>query len=269
MPDAKEVIEVLESLQSELKTLLQTDLLDVNAEKFERWYRRALAQLKAWRFTEEADGFEYASYTYTHDEQKNLYRQGTARAAVLKALSEDILAHPVFYEARCAPPSQNRSLGLRIEPEKAPTSNPDQVSARKPERVFLGHGRSSLFAKVQIHLENERHLKVEAFESQSHAGHSVVDVLKGFLDACTFAVLVVTGEDETTDGALRARQNVVHEIGLFQGRLGFEKVALLEQEGVETFSNIAGLQTIRFTGQDIQGAFYELERMLRREGVIK
>ena len=86
MPDAKEVIEVLESLQSELKTLLQTDLLDVNAEKFERWYRRALAQLKAWRFTEEADGFEYASYTYTHDEQKNLYRQGTARAAVLKAL---------------------------------------------------------------------------------------------------------------------------------------------------------------------------------------
>jgi predicted nucleotide-binding protein len=61
---------------------------------------------------------------------------------------------------------------------------------------------------------------------------------------------------------------VIHEIGLFQGKLGFRKVALVEQEGVESFSNI-GLQTIRFPGERIEAAFPELERMLRREGLIK
>jgi len=50
--------------------------------------------------------------------------------------------------------------------------------------------------------------------------------------------------------------------------LGFERVALLEQEGIETFSNIDGLQTIRFSGQGIEATFYDLERMLKREKII-
>ena len=103
----------------------------------------------------------------------------------------------------------------------------------------------------------------------SHTGEQVVQVLERLLDSCTFAVLVVTGEDETSTGKFRARQNVVHEVGLFQGKLGFKKVALLEQEGAEGFSNIDGLQTIRFPGQRIEAAFPELERMMKREGLIK
>jgi len=93
--------------------------------------------------------------------------------------------------------------------------------------------------------------------------------LKQVLDSCAFAVLVQTGEDHTGDGKLRARQNVIHEIGLFQGRLGFEKVALVEQEGIESFSNIHGLQVIRFPGLRIEAAYYELDRMLAREKLIK
>jgi len=42
---------------------------------------------------------------------------------------------------------------------------------------------------------------------------------------------------------------------LFQGSLGFEKVALLQQEGVEEFSNIAGLQVDLFPGDRIESAF--------------
>lgn len=71
------------------------------------------------------------------------------------------------------------------------------------------------------------------------------------------------------EGGVRARQNVVHEIGLFQGRLGFEKVAVLSQRGVEEFSNLAGLQVIPFSDDQIEGAFYELHRTLKREGIAK
>lgn len=35
------------------------------------------------------------------------------------------------------------------------------------------------------------------------------------LDQASFAFLVLTAEDERTDGTLHARENVVHEVGLF------------------------------------------------------
>ena len=37
-----------------------------------------------------------------------------------------------------------------------------------------------------------------------------------------FAFLIMTGEDEHADESKHARENVIHEAGLFQGRFGFE-----------------------------------------------
>jgi predicted nucleotide-binding protein len=48
----------------------------------------------------------------------------------------------------------------------------------------------------------------------------------------------MTGEDEDADGKLNARPNVIHEIGLFQGRLGFNKAIVLLENDTEEFSNI-------------------------------
>ena len=118
-------------------------------------------------------------------------------------------------------------------------------------------------------LKDELHLDVEAWETEPRAGQHSIDVLKRTLDSSAFAVLVLTGEDMTAAGAVRARQNVVHEIGLFQGRIGFEKVALLQQNGIEELSNLSGLQIIKFFDEQIEASFYELSRMLRREGLIK
>ena len=39
------------------------------------------------------------------------------------------------------------------------------------------------------------------------------------LDDAAFAFLILTAEDEKADGKMHARMNVVHEAGLFQGRL--------------------------------------------------
>ena len=35
--------------------------------------------------------------------------------------------------------------------------------------------------------------------------------------------------------------NVIHEVGLFQGRLGANKAIILLEDGCEEFSNIQGL----------------------------
>ena len=63
--------------------------------------------------------------------------------------------------------------------------------------------------------------------------------------------------------------NVVHEAGLFQGRLGFTKAIILLEDGCEGFSNIEGLGQIRFPKGNIQSAFEEIRRVLEREGLIE
>ena len=45
---------------------------------------------------------------------------------------------------------------------------------------------------------------------------------------------------------IRARQNVVHEIGFFQGKYGRSRVVLLAEQGVEIFTNISGIVRIDF-----------------------
>lgn len=135
--------------------------------------------------------------------------------------------------------------------------------------VFIGHGRSPLWARLEVFLEKELGLKTVSYESESRVGNSIVPVLEEMLDQGRFAVLILTAEDETASGSRRARQNVVHEAGLFQGRLGFRKAVLLIQEGLEDFTNVDGLQHIPFVADRIDQTFYELQRVLKREGLIQ
>ena len=85
------------------------------------------------------------------------------------------------------------------------------------------------------------------------------------LKTSSFAILVMTGEDTMDDGTVRARQNVIHEIGLFQGRLGFSKAIILKEDAAEEFSNIHGVHQVRYTKDNIKETFGEVLAVLRRE----
>jgi len=64
---------------------------------------------------------------------------------------------------------------------------------------------------------------------------------------------------------MRARQNVIHELGLFQGKLGFSRAIILLEEGTEQFSNIQGIEQIRFSKGNIRETFGEVLATIRRE----
>jgi len=136
-------------------------------------------------------------------------------------------------------------------------------------KVFIGHGRSKLWARVQIFLKEDLNIETLVFEDDTRTSESIVNVLESFLDNSSFAILILTAEDDTANGTSRARQNVIHEAGLFQGRLGFDKVIILKQEGIEEFSNIAGLQYVPFTGENIEQCFYEIQRKFKKLGLIQ
>jgi predicted nucleotide-binding protein len=92
--------------------------------------------------------------------------------------------------------------------------------------------------------------------------------LAQLLNECGIAFLIMTAEDETADGDMHARQNVVHEAGLFQGKLGFERAIVMLEEGCTEFSNVAGLGQIRFPAGNISASFEEVRRVLEREGFV-
>jgi predicted nucleotide-binding protein len=131
--------------------------------------------------------------------------------------------------------------------------------------VFIGHGRSALWRDLKDHLQDKHGVKVSAYESGARAGHTIRDILEEMVRQSSFALLVLTGEDEQADGTLRARQNVVHETGLFQGRLGFSRAIMLLEEGTEDFSNVYGIQQIRFAKGNIKETFGEVLATLKRE----
>ena len=139
------------------------------------------------------------------------------------------------------------------------------VTESEPLTIFIGHGRNPQWRDLKDHLHEKHGLNVNHYEIGPRAGKSIKDVLEEMLDESSFALLVLTGEDIHTNDELHARENVIHELGLFQGRLGFTRAIVLLEEGVQEFSNILGINQLRFAKGRIQETFGDVLATIRRE----
>lgn len=119
-------------------------------------------------------------------------------------------------------------------------------SERIGTNVFIGHGRSSVWKDLKVFIQDRLHLPWDEFNRVPIAGFTNIARLSQMLDEAAIAFLIMTAEDEQADGKQNARQNVIHEAGLFQGRLGFERAIILLEEGCEEFSNVQGLGKYAF-----------------------
>jgi Predicted nucleotide-binding protein containing TIR-like domain len=183
------------------------------------------------------------------DSSFSLYQESESRVAVESADRLGISrVFTVFDDAR-------ESCSLAPEP---PPAAPELT-------VFIGHGRSLDWRDLKEHLTDKQGVKVVAYEVGSRAGHTIRDILDEMLSESSMAILVMTGEDETAAGKLRARQNVVHETGLFQGRLGFGRALVVAQDGIELYSNLDGIQQIRYRGGNIRESFGDVVAAIRKE----
>lgn len=144
-----------------------------------------------------------------------------------------------------------------------------EATPESPRSVFIGHGRNPAWLELQRFIEKRLRLEVAEFNSVSTAGTTIIDRLKVLLQTVGFAFIIMTGEDDLGNGSVRARQNVIHEIGLFQGRLGFDKAIILLEAGCDKFSNIDGLIYISFPKGNIDAAFEKIRATLESAGLMK
>lgn len=147
--------------------------------------------------------------------------------------------------------------------------SPPMTNRRSGKRVFIGHGQSHEWRKIEDYLSNQLGLECDEFNRIPVSGVSNTSRLVSMLNEAEIAIIVMTAEDEDANGRTRARENVIHEAGLFQGRLGFEKTIVMADEKCNIFSNIDGLGRIQFVEGRIEETFVELRRILVREGVIR
>lgn len=142
------------------------------------------------------------------------------------------------------------------------------VEEVKPRRVLIGHGRAAQWRDLKDLLQDRLKIPYEEFNREPAAGISTTDRLNAMLGNCSFAFLVLTAEDEQADGTMRARENVIHEVGLCQSRYGAHRAIVLLEEGCAEFSNIQGLGQIRFPKGKILAESEEIRRVLEREGLL-
>jgi predicted nucleotide-binding protein len=135
-------------------------------------------------------------------------------------------------------------------------------SASIPQRVFITHGRSNDWREVQAFIEKDANLPTLELAQEVNLGSTVIEKLEHNAAKCDSAVIVMTGDDTDAGGQARARENVMHEIGFFQGRFGRKKVVLLHEEGVSIPTNLSGVVYVPFPKGSISAGFHVLAREL-------
>lgn len=136
----------------------------------------------------------------------------------------------------------------------------------RPRAVLLAHEGGRGWEELNRFLTGDCALPVHTVDLAQAAEGRPVTARQ--LARCGFAVCVLRATRTMAGGGLRAGEGVVHQVGLLQGRYGFGRVAILAEEGCEAPSNIAGLIRLDFAPGRIDACFWELERMLEREGFL-
>ncbi|GBF06951.1 DNA-binding protein [Deinococcus aerius] len=137
------------------------------------------------------------------------------------------------------------------------------VGKSKGDKIFITHGRDEQWRRLQAYLEKQLRLNTIELSQQAYRGRHTLTKLDQESNNCNYAIIVMTGDDITEDGASRARENVIHEIGFFQAKFGIERVCLMYEIGTSIPSNIDGLGRVQFEKGRIEASFSDLHRELQ------
>jgi len=139
-----------------------------------------------------------------------------------------------------------------------------------PDRVLVLHGTASDWKDLVDLLKGFGLESIEEFTTKPVTGMVVSTRWQEMLNSARFAFAVMTPDDPCGQtGLARARQNVVHEIGLCHARIGIESTAILLAEGTEPFSNMGGINHIDFIPGRIADKSEEIRDLLVARGLLE
>lgn len=143
---------------------------------------------------------------------------------------------------------------LRQATRSTPAAMPAVVTGKQNYNVFVVYGHDTQ-ARTQLEAMLRRWgLEPLILDQLPSEGQTIIEKLESYTAEVNFAVVLATPDDEghrvghADERALRARQNVVLELGMLLAKLGRRRVAIVlkQQENMERPSDIQGLIYIPF-----------------------
>jgi predicted nucleotide-binding protein len=136
-------------------------------------------------------------------------------------------------------------------------------------KVFVVHGHNHGVKEAVARFLEKLDLDPIILHEKPNAGRTVIEKFSDYADV-QFAVVLLTADDEgrgrstTADLLLRARQNVILELGYFLGKLGRARVCALYEADVEIPSDYKGVLFVELDKSDRWK--FDLVRELRAAG---
>ena len=104
-----------------------------------------------------------------------------------------------------------------------------------PDTIFLVHGHDQARHEIARFLERiTKDVEVVVLSEQASRGRTVIEKFEEHGAVASFAVVLLTPDDigravTASETMPRARQNVVFELGYFYGKLGRDRVVVLNK----------------------------------------
>ena len=146
-------------------------------------------------------------------------------------------------------------IALRASGTSSHLTGEASAQAEASSRVFVVHGHNHGAKEAVARFLEKLGLEPVILHEKANAGRTVIEKFSEYADV-HFAVVLLTGDDEgrprgeSADLQLRARQNVILELGYFLGRLGRARVCALYEAGVEIPSDYKGVLFVEFDSSD-------------------
>lgn len=117
------------------------------------------------------------------------------------------------------------------------------MNAKNQGKIFISYGQDKEAKTTVAKFVESLGLKPVILDQQSSKGQTIIDRFEEQADEAGFAIVLLTPDDVGSSKAtgkrkLRARQNVIFELGYLLGGLGNQRVCALYKEGVELPSGI-------------------------------
>lgn len=113
-------------------------------------------------------------------------------------------------------------------------------SYHKPP-IFIGHGQKNDWKELKDHLRDKHNYEIKFYESFDRSSGYIFDNVAEMINSSKISILVLSNDDTLKGGTMRARQNVIHELGYSQAIQGRKNTLIVVEEGCDWPSNIQGI----------------------------
>jgi predicted nucleotide-binding protein len=216
-------------------------------------------------------------------------RSGTAEEQKRSILVHEYLARRGLTEPTNSPrifriSSRGKDLAFRdhevkqllgLTPAQATAAPTPSKGSRVARKVFIVHGQNhSVRDRIELFLVKDLRLETVVMQEEANGGRTLPEKFEDVAADCAFAVFIVTADDRFSDAdgkaIVRARQNVILEVGYFWGKLGRKhKIAVLVEDapGLELPSDLQGIGWIPITA-DLAHTKERLRKELGAAGLV-